>query len=106
MVSMILSQIVVEGKVVEIMCDVIYICFVYHAGILTFCCDISISVAMHVFSKCHFCKIMLHGFCMAINLRQCWEQGRISLLGGPRLKYVRGPFHYDKQTVDHKNNIA
>jgi len=33
-------------------------------------------------------------------------QGRISLLGGPRLKYVRGPFHYDKQTVDHKNNIA
>ena len=33
-------------------------------------------------------------------------QGRISLLGGPRLKYVRGPFQYDKQTVDHKNKIA
>jgi len=35
-----------------------------------------------------------------------FKQGRISLLGGPRLKYVRGPFHYDKQMVDHKNNIA
>jgi len=29
--------------------------------------------------------------------------GRISLLGGPGLKYVRGPLHYDKQTVGHKN---
>ena len=25
---------------------------------------------------------------------------------GPRLKYVRGPFHYYKQTVDHTNNFA
>jgi len=30
------------------------------------------------------------------------SQGRISLLGGPGLKYVRGPLHYDKPTVGHK----
>jgi len=40
------------------------------------------------------------------HIGQAPGQGRISLLGGPRLKYVRGPFHYDKQTVDHRNNIA
>jgi len=33
-------------------------------------------------------------------------QGWITLLGGPRLNFVRGPFHYNKQTVDHKNNFA